>query len=137
MFLGKGGTHTKSLVGPHKKPLHCIRSRDLGGQFLNEESACPLDKSCDVADAHLGVHVWLYANGEVPHSAGRNFHSSSIKQGTYLCDSNSHSKLYISESVYFFYKNQVHFKNIDSSYIMFLCHYFIFFGIYLLFFFFC
>jgi len=57
MSLGKGGIHTKSFIGPHKKPLHCIRPRDLVGQFFNEESACPLDKSCDVADTQLGMHV--------------------------------------------------------------------------------
>ena len=71
-----------------------------------------LDKSSTLADAHLGVHVRLYANGEVPHSTGRNLHSSSIKHGIYLCDSNSHSKLYISESVYFFCKNQVQLEKI-------------------------
>jgi len=32
-----------------------------------------LDKFSSLADAHLGVNVRRYANGEGPHSAGRNF----------------------------------------------------------------
>lgn len=42
MSLGKGGTHTKSLMGPHKKSHYTVLDPGiLGGQFINEESACP------------------------------------------------------------------------------------------------
>lgn len=111
MSVGIGGTHTKSLMGPHKKPQHCVRSRDLGGQFINKESACPHRQIQRFGRCSFRC-ACPNANGEVPHSAGRNFHSSSTKQGMYLCDSNSHFKLYISESVYFFCKNQVHSKTL-------------------------
>ena len=62
-----------------------------------------LDKFIDLADAHLGVHVWLYANGEVAYSAGRNFQF--LYQTIYI-------SIYISWSVYFFCKEHVHSKTL-------------------------
>jgi hypothetical protein len=49
----------------------------------SNESVCPAQPSSSSADAHFGVHVWLYENWEVPHLTGRNSHSSSKKQGIY------------------------------------------------------
>jgi hypothetical protein len=63
MSLGKGGTYTKSLMCPHKKKSQGVRSGDLPSVWL--------DQSSGLADAHLGVHVQLYENGEVPHLAER------------------------------------------------------------------
>jgi hypothetical protein len=45
----------------------------LGANSSMKSLPLHLDKFSDLADAHLGVHVRLYANGEGPHSAGRNF----------------------------------------------------------------
>jgi hypothetical protein len=55
----------------------------LGATSSKKSLFVQFNQSSSSADAHFGVHVWLYENWEVPHLTGRNSHSSSIKQGMY------------------------------------------------------
>jgi hypothetical protein len=61
----------------------------LGATASKDSPLVRLDQSSGLADAHVGAHVWLHEKGEVPHLAGRNSHSHSIKQGRpiYRCTS--------------------------------------------------
>jgi hypothetical protein len=71
MSLGKGGTYTKSLMSPYKKKSQGVRSGYFGATSSKECPPVRIDQSSGLADAHLGVHVRLYENGEVPHLARR------------------------------------------------------------------
>jgi hypothetical protein len=69
MSLGKGGTYTKYV--PIKRDHRVLDPVILGATSSKESPPVRLDQSSGLADAHLGVHVRLYENGEVPHLAGR------------------------------------------------------------------
>jgi hypothetical protein len=55
----------------------------LGATSSKESLFVQLNQSSSSADAHFGVHVWLYENWEVTHLTVRNSHRSSKKQGIY------------------------------------------------------
>jgi hypothetical protein len=53
----------------NKKNLHGVRSGVLGTTSSKDRQLVQLNQSSHLADAHLGVHIWLYEKGKVPQLA--------------------------------------------------------------------